>query len=165
MLSSSSDLVCHQHYILRCLNSALKSITTNNNINDNINNDNINNNNINNNNINNINNYALYTTMNRLLLSILALAVTAQACVRIAGTCQTGSIQPGVHIDIDDNNGQAVCDTSCNTGHGNFVVDISPALARRAIGSAAILPERAVSLHRITLWIRRLWVVESCVSW
>ncbi|KAH0525575.1 hypothetical protein TsFJ059_007924 [Trichoderma semiorbis] len=93
--------------------------------------------------------------MNRLLFSILALTTATQACVRITGTCQTGSIQPGVHIHIDDNNGQAVCDTSCNTfnhcamtctgnvndawvenceklhyntGHGNFVVDMKPSI-------------------------------------
>ncbi|KAL6699189.1 hypothetical protein J3F84DRAFT_405967 [Trichoderma pleuroticola] len=90
--------------------------------------------------------------MNRLLLPIL-LAVTAHACVVITGTCQTGAVFPGVDLHLDDNNGQAVCHTTCdnfhrcamtcrgnvndawvenceklhyNTNHGSFVVDLKP---------------------------------------
>ncbi|KAL6824748.1 hypothetical protein J3E69DRAFT_367198 [Trichoderma sp. SZMC 28015] len=87
------------------------------------------------------------------LFSILALAVAAtEACLTISGSCQSGSIDPYVSINANDNN-QASGHTSCsnfahcdmqisgavnsawvencqylhwNTGHGNYVVDMHP---------------------------------------
>ncbi|KAL7905044.1 hypothetical protein GGI35DRAFT_461689 [Trichoderma velutinum] len=91
--------------------------------------------------------------MNSLLLSILALAIpAAKACLTISGSCQSGSIDPYVSINANDNN-QASGHTSCsnfahcdmqisgavnsawvencqylhwNTGHGNYVIDMHP---------------------------------------
>lgn len=98
--------------------------------------------------------------MKRLLLSILALAVTAsEACLTIQGTCQTGSVDPYVSIGANDNN-QASGQTSCsnfahcdmqvsgavnsawvencqylhwNTGHGNYVVDMQPSVSTTCV--------------------------------
>ncbi|KKO99917.1 hypothetical protein THAR02_07984 [Trichoderma harzianum] len=48
------------------------------------------------------------------LLSILALAVAAtEACLTISGSCQSGSIDPYVSINANDNN-QASGHTSCS---------------------------------------------------
>ncbi|KAL7783086.1 hypothetical protein V8C37DRAFT_397486 [Trichoderma ceciliae] len=94
--------------------------------------------------------------MRSLLCSILAFAVTAsQACLTIHGSCQLGTNFPYVSIHVDDNNGQATCDTDCdqihhcgmrcsgnvndawvedctklhyNTNHGNFVLDMHPSV-------------------------------------
>lgn len=53
--------------------------------------------------------------------TLLATLHLAAACVHITGNCQIGTIQPFISINLNDNNGQAICAVNTEKSGGYYL--------------------------------------------